>query len=54
MKNYSDVLSKGGQLFLSGFFELDVKDLIATAEKTGLHFKKQETKNEWATLSFVK
>ena len=44
----------GGQLFLSGFFELDAPDLIAAAKKTGLHFKKQETKNEWATLAFVK
>jgi ribosomal protein L11 methyltransferase len=54
LSNYSAVLNKGGQLFLSGFFELDAKDLIIAAEKTGLHFKKQETKNEWATLSFVK
>ena len=54
MKNYYDVLNKGGKLFLSGFFELDAPDLIIAAEKTGLQFIKQETKNEWATLSFVK
>jgi|ERR1700757_703278 len=54
MKSYFDVINKGGKLFLSGFFELDAPDLIAAAEKTGLHFKKQETKNEWATLCFVK
>jgi ribosomal protein L11 methyltransferase len=54
MKSYFDVINKGGKLFLSGFFELDAPDLIAAAEKTGLRFTKQETKNEWATLCFVK
>jgi ribosomal protein L11 methyltransferase len=54
MKNYYDVLNTGGQLFLSGFFELDAPDLIAAAEKLGLRLQKQETKGEWATLAFVK
>jgi ribosomal protein L11 methyltransferase len=54
MKNYAEVLNPGGKLFLSGFFDLDSPELIEAAEKLGLHFIKQETKNEWATLSFVK
>lgn len=54
MKNYYDVLNMGGQLFLSGFFELDTPDLITAAKNIGLHLKNQETKGEWATLTFVK
>ena len=54
MELYVNVLNSGGKLFLSGFFDLDAPDLIEAAKKLGLHFIKQETKTEWATLSFVK
>ena len=54
LRNYYNVLISGGQLFLSGFFELDSPDLITAAKEIGLTLQKQETKNEWATLSFIK
>lgn len=54
MSSYVGVLNPGGQIFFSGFFDLDAPDLIEAAKDLGLKFIKQETKNEWATLSFVK
>ena len=54
MGSYVGVLNTGGQIFFSGFFDLDAPDLIEAAKNLGLKFIKQETKNEWATLSFVK
>jgi ribosomal protein L11 methyltransferase len=54
IQNYYTVLNVGGQLFLSGFFELDTPNLIIAAKKIGLILQKQETKNEWAILSFIK
>ena len=54
MSRYANHLFPNGTLFLSGFFETDCPDLIAEAEKLGLRLKKQETKGEWAILSFVK
>jgi len=54
MNNYVGVLTPGGQIFFSGFFDLDAPDLITAAENLGLKFIKQETKGEWAILSFVK
>ena len=52
--NYYNALFQGGHLFLSGFFDTDTPDLITAAKEIGLSFQKKETKNEWATLSFVK
>ena len=54
MSRYAKHLFPNGVLFLSGFFETDCPDLIAEAEKLGLRLQKQETKGEWAILSFVK
>ena len=54
MSSYVSVLNSGGKIFFSGFFDLDAPDLIEAAKNLGLKFIKQETKNEWATLSFVK
>ncbi len=54
MSRYAKHLFPNGTLFLSGFFETDCPDLIAAAEKLGLRLQKQETKGEWAILSFVK
>ncbi len=54
MSSYVGALNAGGKIFFSGFFDLDAPDLIEAAKNLGLKFLKQETKNEWATLSFVK
>lgn len=54
ISKYASHLNAGGTLLISGFFENDCADLITVAQKTGLQLKNQETKNEWAILSFTK
>ena len=54
MKSYAAHLEDGGQLFMSGFFEMDADELIEMAKTLGLALGKKESKNEWAILSFVK
>jgi ribosomal protein L11 methyltransferase len=51
---YAAHLNPGGTLLISGFFDNDSPELIASAEKTGLKNNGKELKNEWAILSFAK
>jgi ribosomal protein L11 methyltransferase len=53
MAAYVNVLSAGGQLLLSGFFETDTDELKAHANQLGLHFNKQATDSTWAMLHFI-
>lgn len=54
MSKYASHLNAGGKLLVSGFFETDCEDLIATAQRSGLKKVAKETKNEWAMLTFEK
>jgi ribosomal protein L11 methyltransferase len=54
MSKYASHLNPGGKLLVSGFFETDCDDLIAIAQRSGLKKAAQETKNEWAMLTFEK
>jgi ribosomal protein L11 methyltransferase len=47
---YARNLCKDGFLLLSGFYEADAKDILAAAEKVGLHLFSQKTKNNWVSL----
>jgi ribosomal protein L11 methyltransferase len=50
MPHYSEKLTAGGKLFLSGFFTTDVEELQKEAGKAGLKFLSVANENEWATL----
>jgi ribosomal protein L11 methyltransferase len=54
MSIYSESLKEKGELFLSGFFDVDAELLIACAEKLKLKFKQKQSKNQWALLHFQK
>lgn len=51
---YADMLNPKGRLLLSGFFETDVVDLIASAQLYGLKHSKILLQQEWAALVFEK
>ncbi|MDD6254327.1 MAG: 50S ribosomal protein L11 methyltransferase [Candidatus Cryptobacteroides sp.] len=52
LRTYSMSLKAGGVLLLSGFFDDDVPDVRAEAEKCGLQFIGRKSKGGWACLHF--
>lgn len=54
MSTYANHLKTEGTLILSGFYESDIKDLIEEAQKYGLVFKSNTTRNSWAAAIFEK
>jgi ribosomal protein L11 methyltransferase len=54
MDAYSKALLPSGVLLISGFFELDVPDLVRKAANSGLEVKHREYKNHWACIGFKK
>lgn len=54
MSTYSSVLSKGGRLVLSGFYEDDIPCLTAHAEQFGLKPLGTEFRNRWSRLDLIK
>jgi ribosomal protein L11 methyltransferase len=54
LASYATILTDGGTLLLSGFFETDQDDLKEEAAKHGLTFDKTELKDEWALMQFKK
>lgn len=50
----SAALKQGGFLFISGFFKTDCEELITLASSYYFKLNKQEVKNDWATLIFLK
>ena len=53
-KKYIQVLSKGGSLFLSGFYEEDLTVIIKHFESLGLTFQSNTIRNRWVSAWFVK
>ena len=51
---YSEVLNSNGTLLMSGFYEQDLEQIIAAAEKSGLHFVNHKTDNKWVGAKFIK
>ena len=47
---YSQKLSPGGLLLLSGFYEADTPDIIQQAAKYGMVLKGEKTRNQWASI----
>jgi ribosomal protein L11 methyltransferase len=54
METYVSVLNTGGIVFLSGFLKKDRKDIVHCAEKLGLSFAGEKSKNDWQALKFVR
>ena len=50
IKSYVNYLSPRGLLFLSGFYETDVEDLLAEAGKFGLIKKAQDSEKNWTAM----
>lgn len=51
---YAKLVSKGGNLLLSGFYEKDINDISARAKEFGFSQISSNSKNEWACILFVK
>jgi ribosomal protein L11 methyltransferase len=54
MPYYHAYLLAGGMLLLSGFYETDIPDLVARAEKEGLVKVNHTVHETWATLLLKK
>jgi ribosomal protein L11 methyltransferase len=54
MDQYASALKPQGNLLISGFFEMDVPDLMRKATSCGLQLSHKEYKNHWACLKFEK
>ncbi len=50
MAEYSQRIKNNGILIMSGFYENDVNDLVASAEQQGLRFLETQSRNDWARL----
>jgi ribosomal protein L11 methyltransferase len=51
---YNESLEAGGELLLSGFFETDANTIVDKAAAAGLTLIRQNLKNQWCLLHFVK
>jgi ribosomal protein L11 methyltransferase len=54
MKVYASVLKPLGSIFISGFFEADMNELISEAEKYGLKCFAHKQNKEWVAVKLVK
>lgn len=54
MHYYADFCKPSGHLLLSGFYEKDISDISLSAGKQGFVMQSQQTKDDWAQLTFVK
>ena len=53
LPHYREMLSDGGRILLSGFFESDVDELVELAEKLGLKKGRVLTKEHWAAVELL-
>ncbi len=51
---YSQSLTSGGELLMSGFFETDTSSITEKAAAAGLTLIRQNLRNQWCLLHFVK
>ena len=52
MQTYAQLLTHGGELWLSGFYETDCPALLAAAEEQGLQYLETREKGEWRMMLF--
>ena len=53
MAVYARLLNPNGHLLLSGFYEQDIPDILATADTQGLQLTDQKTRDNWAAIVLV-
>lgn len=53
MQQYADCLNPGGMLFLSGFYEEDIRFIDESCSAKGLKLAKKLKKNNWVALKYV-
>jgi ribosomal protein L11 methyltransferase len=51
---YSEVLNAGGTLHMSGFYTEDIEAITNECNKHGLSFVHHQSKDNWATVRFMK
>lgn len=54
LDRYAEVLVKGGELYLSGFFEHDLSILIEGCKKSGLVYSSHKLLENWCSVKLVK
>jgi ribosomal protein L11 methyltransferase len=54
MKQYAACLSKGGELYMSGFYREDIPLIEAEANKNGLKLVYFKEKNNWVVVKTIK
>jgi len=54
IKIYSQCLSSGGELYMSGFYETDIPAIEGESNKNGLKMAYYNSKNNWTVVKFVK
>ena len=50
MSHYANLMNENGSLLLSGFYEHDILDVVAQAEKCGLKHIRSTMREQWAAL----
>ena len=51
---FAKILVENGYLVLSGFYEIDIEDLMEVAKKQGFVLENQKDKNGWVSLRLKK
>lgn len=54
MTHYAQLLEKGGELYLSGFYEEDIEDIKNSTDSYNLYLDKSVIKDNWTALKFSK
>ena len=52
MQTYAHLMTHGGELWISGFYETDCPALLAAAEEQGLQYLETREKGEWRMMLF--
>lgn len=53
ISTYTSHLKKGGELVLSGFYEIDLPRILPEAQRLGYTLVQKRVRNNWACLHFV-
>ena len=51
---YAGFLNDRGTLLMSGFYEVDLDQITAASENSGLHYVGHKSENNWVGVKFVK
>ena len=51
---YAGFLNDRGTLLMSGFYEVDLDQITAASENSGLHYVNHKSENNWVGVKFVK